>query len=109
MARKPTEAVSYRDEQTLPTQSIADLVSAVRLVLAHGKHCQLQSEAEHVLTEAELAARWKMSPKSLQRWRFNGTGVRHLKLSRKVVYLVKDVEDFERKSMRSSTSERAEA
>ena len=39
-----------------------------------------------VLTEADLASRWAMSPKTLQRWRMTGTGPTYLKLGKRVSY-----------------------
>lgn len=60
---------------------------------------------EVFLTEAELSKRWSVSKKTLQRWRTIGYGIPHLKLSRKVLYKLKDVVAFETSSMRISTSE----
>ena len=37
-----------------------------------------------VLNENELAQRWGLSPKTLQRWRSEGRGPRYLKLSKRV-------------------------
>ncbi len=37
-----------------------------------------------VLNENELAQRWGVSPKTLQRWRSEGRGPRYLKLSKRV-------------------------
>jgi hypothetical protein len=39
-----------------------------------------------VLNENELAQRWGLSPKTLQRWRSEGRGPRYLKLSKRVSY-----------------------
>jgi hypothetical protein len=47
------------------------------------------------MTEAELAARWRHSLRSLQRWRTDGTGPAHLRLGRRIVYRVADIEAFE--------------
>jgi hypothetical protein len=41
----------------------------------------------HYLTESELAIRWRLSPKTLQRWRSTGgRGPRFAKFSKKVLY-----------------------
>ena len=47
------------------------------------------------LNEVELAARWGMSPKTLQRWRNLNVGPEYLKLGKKVMYPLADVEDYE--------------
>jgi len=60
-----------------------------------------------VLNENELAQRWGLSPKTLQRWRSEGRGPRYLKLSKRVGYPVDAVIEFERGALHDSTSERA--
>lgn len=60
-----------------------------------------------VLNENELAQRWGISPKTLQRWRSEGRGPRYLKLSKRVGYPLDAVIEFERSSLHDSTSERA--
>ena len=49
-----------------------------------------------VLNENELAQRWGLSPKTLQRWRSEGRGPRYLKLSKRVSYPLESVIEFER-------------
>ena len=60
-----------------------------------------------VLNENELAQRWGISPKTLQRWRSEGRGPRYLKLSKRVGYPVDAILEFEREALHDSTSERA--
>ena len=60
-----------------------------------------------VLNENELAQRWGLSPKTLQRWRSDGRGPRYLKLSKRVSYPLESVIEFERGALHDSTSERA--
>jgi len=60
-----------------------------------------------VLNENELAQRWGVSPKTLQRWRSEGRGPRYLKLSKRVSYPLESVIEFERGALHDSTSERA--
>ena len=48
------------------------------------------------LNEIELAARWGMSPKTLQRWRAQNVGPEYLKLGKKIMYPLADVEDYEK-------------
>jgi hypothetical protein len=47
------------------------------------------------LSQAELAAYWRISPRTLERWRCTGNGPRFLKLGSRVVYRIADVEAFE--------------
>ena len=62
-----------------------------------------------VLNENELAQRWGISPKTLQRWRCEGRGPKYLKLSKRVSYPLEGVFDFEHNALHVSTSERAMA
>ncbi len=57
-----------------------------------------------VLNEHELAHRWAVSAKTLQRWRAEQRGPRYLKLSRRVVYPLDSVTAFERFALHDSTS-----
>ena len=56
------------------------------------------------LHQVELARRWKMSPRTLERWRWQGQGPRHMKLGGRVVYRLEDIEAFENENVRTSTS-----
>jgi len=59
-----------------------------------------------VLTEADLASRWGMSPKTLQRWRTEGSGPHYLKLGKRVSYPLKAVIAFEIGAQHISTSKK---
>ncbi|SEL48000.1 helix-turn-helix transcriptional regulator [Jannaschia helgolandensis] len=52
--------------------------------------------SEVCLSQIELAARWKISHRTLERWRWAQEGPRYLKIGGRVVYRVSDVEAFER-------------
>ena len=67
----------------------------------------LSTGDRRVLNENELAQRWGLSPKTLQRWRSEGRGPRYLKLSKRVSYPLESVIEFERGALHDSTSERA--
>jgi hypothetical protein len=56
------------------------------------------------LHQVELARRWKLSPRTLERWRWLGQGPRHLKIGGRVVYRLDDIEAFEAASVRDITS-----
>ncbi len=50
---------------------------------------------EPAFTETELARRWNVSAKTLQRWRCDGFGPPYIKLSKAVRYLVDEVVAYE--------------
>ena len=60
-----------------------------------------------MMNETELAARWNLSPKTLQRWRSEGRGPRYMKMSKLVVYPIDEVFDFESRALHSATWARA--
>jgi len=59
------------------------------------------------LDEHELAARWGLSVKTLRRWRQEQLGPVFCKLGARVTYLISEIEAFERRVSRYSTSVRA--
>ena len=58
------------------------------------------------INENELAQRWGVSPKTLQRWRSEGRGPRYLKLSKRVTYPLDEIFIFEERALHESTWER---
>ena len=59
------------------------------------------------LDENELAIRWGLSVKTLRRWRQEQLGPVFCKLGARVTYLISEIEAFERRVSRYSTSARA--
>ena len=55
------------------------------------------------LNQVELARRWSLSHRTLERWRWEGRGPRYLKVGGRVVYRLQDIEAFEAEQLRSST------
>ena len=53
------------------------------------------------LVQSELAERWRVSPRTLERWRSAGTGPLWLQLNGRVVYRIEDIETFERLRLRN--------
>lgn len=51
------------------------------------------------LNQVELSRRWKISPRTLERWRWLGQGPRYLKVVGRVVYRLEDIEEFEAKKL----------
>ena len=69
-------------------------------------HAQPAPHERRVLSETELAHRWGVSPKTLQRWRTEGRGPKYLKLSKRVTYPLELIAEYERSALHAATSER---
>jgi hypothetical protein len=61
------------------------------------------------LSQHELARRWSLSPRTLERWRWTGEGPRYLKLNGRIVYRAEDVEAFEEARIHENTKQVAQA
>jgi hypothetical protein len=57
----------------------------------------------HHLNQTELSRRWKVSPRTLERWRWLGQGPRFMKLGGRVAYRLEDIEAFEAEQLREIT------
>lgn len=57
------------------------------------------------LNQKELAERWTISARTLERWRWTGEGPAFLKIGGRVVYRLEDVLEYERSRQRRSTAE----
>ena len=55
------------------------------------------------LSQVELARRWKLSPRTLERWRWQRLGPAYLKLGGRVAYRIQDVEAFEAQQLHQIT------
>jgi hypothetical protein len=64
------------------------------------------SPARLALNEHELAARWGLSVRTLRRWRQEHLGPVFCKLGARVTYLIAEIEAYERRVSRFSTSAR---
>jgi hypothetical protein len=51
-------------------------------------------EEKHI-NPVELARRWRLSPRTLERWRWQGKGPAYLKIGVRIVYRKDDIESFE--------------
>ena len=56
------------------------------------------------LNQRELAERLNISPRTLERWRWIGTGPTFLKVEGRVIYRLADVEAYERAQLRKGTA-----
>jgi hypothetical protein len=59
------------------------------------------------LTQGELAARWRISPRTLERWRWAGAGLPFTKVGGRVLYSVTDIEAYEAAQRRHITGDGA--
>ncbi len=58
------------------------------------------------LNQTELAARWKVSPRTLERWRWTGEGPAYIKIGGRVVYRLEDIEAYEVRRQCASTADK---
>jgi len=58
--------------------------------------------------QRDLANRWRLSPRTLERWRWERIGPQFLKIGGRVVYSLSDIEEFEQSGVRASIETRAE-
>jgi hypothetical protein len=56
---------------------------------------RLSARFAHHLNQAELARRWRISPRTLERWRWLRQGPSYLKIGGRVAYRLSDVEAYE--------------
>ena len=54
------------------------------------------------LNQIDLARRWKISHRTLERWRWAGTGPRYVKIGGRVLYRLEDVEAYEADGVRET-------
>jgi hypothetical protein len=56
------------------------------------------------LTQLDLARRWSISPRSLERYRWTGVGSAYVKLRGRILYRLTDIETFEAERLQESTT-----
>ncbi|MBK8208642.1 MAG: helix-turn-helix domain-containing protein [Rhodospirillales bacterium] len=61
------------------------------------------------LNQKQLAERWGISPKTLERWRWLGQGPKFLKLGGRIAYRLEDIEAYEQQQLRQVTGSAAAA
>ena len=50
-----------------------------------------------------LAERWRISPRTLEQWRWQGRGPHYPKICRRVVYRLSEIEAFEAANLHANT------
>jgi hypothetical protein len=58
------------------------------------------------INQVELSRRWRLSPRTLERWRYQGTGPHYLKVGGRIVYRIADIEAFEAEQLRATISDK---
>jgi hypothetical protein len=67
------------------------------------------TDSVHLLHQAELAHRWRISPRTLERWRWLGQGPAYLKLGGSVAYRLDNVLAYEAAQRRTSRAQTEQA
>ncbi len=57
------------------------------------------------LDQTNLSRRWRVSPRTLERWRWLKIGPAYMKIGGRVVYRIEDIEAFEAMQLRVCTDE----
>ena len=57
------------------------------------------------LNQVDLSRRWKISPRTLERWRWAGCGPRYIKVGGRGIYRLEDIEAYEAGQMFNNTAE----
>jgi hypothetical protein len=63
------------------------------------------SEIRH-LNQEQLARRWSLSPRSLERWRWQRKGPPYIRVGGRIVYRLSDVECYEAAHLHHGEAER---
>ena len=110
-ARRSPQPPRNPGHASVPPRSVASVASVPRTGNSPAalEAAPLAAAEPHYLNEGELAHRWGLSPKTLQRWRGVGVGPVYVKFSRRVAYPLEGpggILDLEQRSRYRSTSER---
>lgn len=57
------------------------------------------------LREDDLASRWRISRRTIQRWRAEGRAPAHLQIGGRILYRFEDIQDFEALHLRQRGEE----
>lgn len=60
------------------------------------------------IDQIQLSRRWKLSHRTLERWRWLGQGPSYTKLGKRVVYRLTDIEQFETDGLRQTIQNEAD-
>lgn len=68
-----------------------------------------QGKAVRLFHQTDLSRRWNISPRTLERWRWLGSGPRYLKLGGRIRYRIEDILAYEAEHMRQPGEEKSAA
>jgi hypothetical protein len=114
LARDGNALLVHPDEQTPlhlvlgASASITLIVFSLQAFVVSQSNWPERKETEMKATcinQIQLAARWGISHRTLERWRWTGVGPKFLKVGGRVVYRLSDVQEYEQSIVRSSTSD----
>lgn len=57
---------------------------------------------DQFLNQKLLARRWGLSPRTIERWRWQARGPRYLKIVGRILYRIEDIEAFEAEKLREA-------
>jgi hypothetical protein len=92
MPCKPS--IAHAPDRKTPAPNTAEGATAAALLT-------VQQPAVRHLDQTELARRWRMSARTLERWRWLKIGPPYLKIGGRIVYSVDDIEAFEKAQRRT--------
>jgi hypothetical protein len=64
-----------------------------------------QLKEKTFLTPRTLARRWSITPEALAQWRWNGRSPRYLKIGKRILYDLEEIEKYESNHVRDNTSQ----
>ena len=62
---------------------------------------EMRGQVRRHFDQTDLARRWRISPRTLERWRWLKQGPRYLKLGGRVAYRLEDIETYEAAQLRT--------
>jgi hypothetical protein len=92
-AAQATLSVPRAHNGLLAKQPVQDLRPSAAPPVPAGAESRRQST--QYLNQIDLARRWRISPRTLERWRWLNQGPAYLKIGGRVVYRVEDIEAYE--------------
>jgi hypothetical protein len=106
-ALQPLECLALRSFPSRACGSALIAVATNALVLSRPQWPRRKAAKMEAtcINQIELAKRWKLSPRTLERWRWLGQGPQYLKIGGRVVYRVVDIEEYELAMIRYAKSD----
>jgi hypothetical protein len=71
------------------------LDNTIRKPISSTAASSFQDRPVRHLNQIDLSRRWKLSPRTLERWRWLRQGPRYVKVGGRVIYRLEDVETYE--------------